>query len=129
MKDGKKAYRTVDEYIRLFPAETRKTLRRLREAILSAAPGAEESISYGMPAFRLGGILVYFAAYENHIGFYPTSAGVAAFAGELSRYECSKGTVRFPIDEPLPYPLIKKMVKFRAAQNLGKERGKSRKKN
>jgi uncharacterized protein YdhG (YjbR/CyaY superfamily) len=128
MKDFETSYRSIDEYIRQFPPEVKRTLQRLRKAILSAAPGAEETISYRMPAFKLKGVLVYFAAYKNHIGFYPTSSGIKAFAGELSRYKCSKGTVQFPIDGPLPYPLIKKIVKFRAAQNLGGEREKSRKK-
>ena len=128
MKDGKTAYRSIDEYIRSFPADVRKTLNRLRQEILSAAPGAEETISYGMPAFKLRGILVYFAAYKNHIGFYPTSSGIRAFRKDLSKYKCSKGTVQFPIGDPLPYPLIKKIVKFRISENLERDREKSGKK-
>jgi uncharacterized protein YdhG (YjbR/CyaY superfamily) len=125
MKDGKTAFRTIDEYIRLFPGEVQGTLRQLRKAIQSAAPDAEEAISYQIPTFRLKGNLVHFAAYKEHIGFYPTSSGIRAFRKDLSTYKCSTGTVQFPIDEPLPYRLIKKIVKFRVAENLERDREKS----
>lgn len=124
MNKGTKGIRTVDEYIRAFPADVQAKLRQLRKAILSAAPGAEETISYGMPAFKLKGVLVYFAAYKNHIGFYPTSSGIRAFRKDLSEYKCSKGAVQFPIDEPLPYPIIRKIVKFRVAEDLKRDREK-----
>ena len=90
-------YSNIDEYIAMFPPDVQATLRRLREVIKGAAPGAEEAIRYGMPTFRLNGNLVHFAAYKTHIGFYPTPSGIEAFQKELSKYEVSKGTVRFPI--------------------------------
>jgi uncharacterized protein YdhG (YjbR/CyaY superfamily) len=125
MKKGTNASMTIDEYIRSFPEAVQAKLRQLRKAIRSAAPGAEETISYGMPAFKIKGVLVYFAAYKNHIGFYPTSSGIRAFRKDLSKYKCSKGTVQFPIDEPMPYTLIKKIVKFRISENLERDREKS----
>jgi uncharacterized protein YdhG (YjbR/CyaY superfamily) len=88
--------------------------------IKAAAPEAEEKISYQMPAFAQNGILVYFAAHKNHIGFYPTSSGIEKFKDELSAYENSKGAIRFPIDEPIPYELVKKIVAFRLQENLNK---------
>jgi uncharacterized protein YdhG (YjbR/CyaY superfamily) len=118
MRDTKTACVTIDGYIADFPQDVRKKLRELREAVIAAAPGAEEKISYRMPAFALKGNLVYFAAYKKHIGFYPTSSGIKAFKNELAAYEVSKGTVRFPIDKPLPLKLIGRIVKFRVAENL-----------
>jgi uncharacterized protein YdhG (YjbR/CyaY superfamily) len=93
----------------------------MRQAIREAAPEAEETISYRMPAFRLKGILVYFAAFKNHIGFYPTSSAIEVFKEKLSDYEISKGTVRFPINEPIPFGLVREMVKFRVKENLSKK--------
>ena len=90
--------------------------------IHEAAPEAQETISYGMPAFRLNGILVYFAAFKDHIGFFPTSSGVSAFAGELSSYDTAKGTIRLPLDKPIPVDLIQKIVKFRVQENLNKKK-------
>lgn len=113
--------KNVDEYIALQPAEVRWTLEKLRETIKKAAPKAEEVISYKMPAYKFHGVLVYFGAYQNHIGFYPTGRGISAFKKELSVYEGSKGTVRFPIDEPLPLTLIKKIVRFRLKENEQKQ--------
>ena len=113
-------YSNIDEYIALFPTDVQSTLRRLREVIKGAAPGAEEAIRYGMPTFRLNGNLVHFAAYKTHIGFYPTPSGIAAFQKELSKYEISKGTVRFLIGEPIPYDLIERIVRFRVKENLAK---------
>lgn len=110
----------TDEYIARFPAEVRVILDELRATIKKAAPEARESISYQMPAYALNGPLVYFAAYKNHIGFYPTGSGIENFKNELSAYSGSKGTVRFPLDQPLPFDLITKMVKFRVKENMEK---------
>ncbi len=128
MKSNKAGFTSIDEYIATCPKEIQKTLQELRATIKAAAPGAEEKISYQMPAFALNGILVYFAAFKNHIGFFPTGSGVQAFKDELSQYEGSKGTVRFPLDKPLPLELISKIVKFRVAENLKKAEMKSSKK-
>lgn len=117
---GEKA-RDIDEYISLHPDNVRVQLEKLRQTIRKAAPKAEEVISYQMPAFKLNGMLVYFAGYKTHIGFYPTGSGIAAFKKELAKYETSKGTVRFPIDKALPLSLIGKMVKFRVKENLEKK--------
>ncbi len=121
MKKGK-AVKDVDEYIVFQPMEVREKLEQLRQAIKKAAPQADESISYMMPAYKFHGVLVYFGAYKNHIGFYPTGRGISAFQKELSNYEGSKGAVRFPIDKPLPLGLINKIVKFRVKENLEKKK-------
>ncbi|OGN96126.1 MAG: hypothetical protein A2Z71_10155 [Chloroflexi bacterium RBG_13_50_21] len=118
MKSDKVGFRSIDEYIGTFPQETQKILEELRATIKVAAPEAEEKISYQMPTFYLKGNLVHFAAYKNHIGFYPAPDGIQAFKDALSKYESSKGAVRFPLDEPLPLELISKIVQFRAAENL-----------
>jgi uncharacterized protein YdhG (YjbR/CyaY superfamily) len=118
----KKQYKNIDEYIAGFPENIQAILQNLRRVIHEAAPEAQETISYGMPAFRLNGIVVYFAAFKDHIGFFPTSSGVSAFARELAPYDTSKGTIRFPLDEPIPVNLIKKIVKFRAQENLNKKK-------
>lgn len=120
MKTGRAAPKTIDEYIAGFPPDVRRSLQRLRTAIRTAAPRAEEAISYQMPTFKLHGNLVHFAAYQNHIGFYPAPRAIEAFQKELSAYEGSKGTVKFPIDKPVPLALITRMVKFRVKQNLAK---------
>ena len=109
---------SIDEYIREFPPEIQKKLEELRDAVISSAPGAEERISYGMPAFYLKGNLVYFAAYKNHIGFYPTPSGIEAFRDELQGYKSSKGAVQFPVSEPLPLDLIARITEFRVRENL-----------
>jgi uncharacterized protein YdhG (YjbR/CyaY superfamily) len=108
----------INEYIATFPEETQKLLEQLRLTIKEAAPEAEEVISYQMPAFRLNGILVYFAAYKNHIGFYPSGSGIANFKEEIQTFKNSKGTVQFPINNPLPIELISKIVKYRVNENL-----------
>ncbi len=108
--------KNIDEYISSFPEDIQAILEKLRETIRETVPDAEETISYQMPAFKLGKVLVYFAAYKNHIGFYPTPSGIEAFKTELSGYETSKGAIRFPIDKPLPYDLVKKIVEFRAKE-------------
>ena len=113
----RKPIKTIDEYIAAYPKDIRILLKTLRKAIRLSAPGAEETISYQMPAFRLKGILVYFAAFKNHIGFFPTASAVEAFKEELASFETSKGTVRFPLDKPLPIALVKRIVKYRVKQN------------
>lgn len=112
----------VDEYIAMFPNDIQEILKKLRKTIKKAAPDAEEVISYRMPAYKYHGILVYFAAYKNHIGFYPTSSGIETFKKELSAFKGSKGTVQFPIDETLPLKLISKIVEFRVHKNLEGEK-------
>jgi uncharacterized protein YdhG (YjbR/CyaY superfamily) len=116
----------IDEYIAGCPQHARGKLMELRATIRKAAPGAEEKISYRMPAFNLNGILVYFAAQTRHIGFYPTSSGVTAFKEELGDYKNSRGAIQFPYDQPLPLELIARIVKFRVRENA--ERIKSIKK-
>ena len=110
----------IDDYISRFPVETQKLLEQLRKAIQKAAPKAIEVISYGMPAFKLNGVLVYFAGYDRHIGFYPTPSAIIAFKKELSGYITSKGAVQFPLDKPLPLTLIASIVKLRLRQDLEK---------
>jgi len=120
-------FTSIDGYIALFPDEIQKKLQEIRATIQIAAPAAKEKISYQMPAFAQKGILVYFAAWKDHIGFYPTSSGTQAFRKELSGYETTKGTVKFPLDKPLPLDLISKIVKFRLVENLSKAEEKSKK--
>jgi len=117
-------FNTIDEYIASFPEETRVLLTQLRDAIRKASPEAEEKISYGIPTFTLKGNLVHFAAYKNHIGFYPAPAGIEAFRKELSPYKGAKGSVKFPINKPIPLDLIIKIVKFRTRQNQELAKGK-----
>jgi uncharacterized protein YdhG (YjbR/CyaY superfamily) len=111
---------SIDEYIRSFPKEIQKLLNEVRAAIKSAAPEASEKISYQIPTFYLNGNLVHFAAFKNHIGFYPTSSGISAFKDELKEYKSAKGSVQFPLDKPMPIDLIKKIVKFRVLENTQK---------
>jgi uncharacterized protein YdhG (YjbR/CyaY superfamily) len=118
MESSKVGYTSIDEYIAMFPTEKRQMLEEMRATIRAHAPEATEKISYQIPTFYLKGNLVHFAAFTNHIGFYPTSSGTQAFDTELSIYEGSKGTVRFPWDKPLPLELIGKIVAFRVAENL-----------
>jgi uncharacterized protein YdhG (YjbR/CyaY superfamily) len=118
MESNRKGYHSIDEYIATFPEEVQKILEELRATIKASAPDAEEKISYQMPTFALKGNLVHFAAWNRHIGFYPTSSGTQAFTQELSIYESAKGSVKFPIDKPLPLELIGKIVKFRVTENL-----------
>jgi uncharacterized protein YdhG (YjbR/CyaY superfamily) len=108
---------SVDEYLAGFDAGTRKILKQVRAAIKQAAPEAQEVISYGMPAFKWNGMLVWYAGYAKHIGFYPKPEALLAFKKELAVYKSSKGAVQFPIDKPMPLALIKKMVKFRIQAN------------
>jgi len=125
MERNKAGITSIDEYIAAFPEETQKILEELRATIRAAAPDAEEKISYQMPTFALKGNLVHFAAFKNHIGLYPTPSGTQAFKRELSIYQGAKGSIKFPIDKPLPLKLISKIVKFRVAENLKKAEKKS----
>jgi uncharacterized protein YdhG (YjbR/CyaY superfamily) len=111
---------TIDEYIAEFPADVQRRLQRVRKTIVKAAPGAEEMISYRIPAFKLSGYLVYFAGHTKHIGLYPAPRGNASFKQELAAYKGGKGTVQFPHDEPLPLELIGRIVKHRVQENLAK---------
>ena len=129
MESRKDAFKSIDEYIAAFPEDIQKTLHKLRATIKTFAPDAEERISYQIPTFFLNGNLVHFAAYKKHIGFYPTSSATRVFKRELSIYEGGKGTVRFPIDKPLPLKLIGRIVKFRVAENLKNADVRSRKYN
>jgi uncharacterized protein YdhG (YjbR/CyaY superfamily) len=107
----------IDQYIAEFPDNVRETLETLREAIRNAAPDADETINYQIPTLKLNGNLVHFAAFPNHIGFYPTPSGIEKFKKELAGFKTAKGSVQFPLDQPLPLGLIKKIVKFRVAEN------------
>lgn len=118
MKANQKVPGDIDEYISGFPSETREVLTKIRTVIRASAPEVEETISYHMPTFKFHGILVHFAAYKTHIGFYPTPSGIERYKKELSGYELSKGTVRFEFDKPIPYDLIQKITAFRARENL-----------
>jgi uncharacterized protein YdhG (YjbR/CyaY superfamily) len=122
MKRHSDAIRTIDDYLAGLPDGPKQILSQLREAVRAAAPGAAEKISYQMPAYDLDGILVYFAAFKKHVGFYPTSSGISAFERELAPYAVSKGTVRFPFDKPLPLKLIARIVKYRVAENRKRAR-------
>jgi uncharacterized protein YdhG (YjbR/CyaY superfamily) len=117
MRADQTAPKDIDEYIARFPPEIQRLLTNIRVTVRAAAPEAQETISYQMPAFALNGILVYFAAFKNHIGFFPTGAGVEAFKDELAAYATSKGTVRFPLDKPIPFDLISRIVTLRVKQN------------
>jgi uncharacterized protein YdhG (YjbR/CyaY superfamily) len=111
-------FKSVDEYIDSYPEETQKYLRKVRDTVKKAAPDSIESISYGMPAYKLyGKALVYFAGYDKHIGFYATPTGHSEFASELSKYKQGKGSVQFPLDEPIPFDLISRITKFRVQEN------------
>ena len=110
--------KSIDDYIASFPDEIQKTLQEFRATIQAAAPGAEERISYSMPAYVLNGNLVYFAAHKKHIGLYHASSAIPVFEHEASRYAGPKGSLKFPLDEPIPLDLVGKIVKFRVAENL-----------
>ncbi len=125
METNKSGFNSIDEYIATFPQDIQKILEEVRAVIKAAAPKAEEKISYQMPTFFLNGNLVHFAAFKKHIGFYPTPSGTEAFQKELSAYKGAKGSVQFPLDEPMPLKLISRIVKFRAAENLKKAKVKA----
>ncbi|PKN61358.1 MAG: hypothetical protein CVU57_29785 [Deltaproteobacteria bacterium HGW-Deltaproteobacteria-15] len=126
MKTNRKAPTNIDEYIAGFPPDVQKVLEKIRKIIRKAAPDAEETIKYRIPTFTLKGNLVHFAAFKEHIGFYPTPTGTEEFKNELSLYKGGKGSVRLPLDKPIPFGLISKIVKFRVEENS--ERGKIKKK-
>jgi len=115
----------IDEYIGNHPPNVQKILQELRMIVHELAPDVQEAISYGIPTFKLNGNLVHFAAFEKHIGFYPTPSGITAFRERLSPYSTSKGAVQFPLNGPIPYDLVRDMVRFRMKENLekGKKKG------
>jgi uncharacterized protein YdhG (YjbR/CyaY superfamily) len=108
----------IDDYIAGFPADVQQILQQIRNTIRDAAPGAQETIKYQAPTFTLNGNLVHFAAFKNHIGFYPTPSGIEQFKKELSPYKGAKGSVQFPLDKPIPFDLIRRIVEFRVRENL-----------
>jgi uncharacterized protein YdhG (YjbR/CyaY superfamily) len=114
----------VDKFISTYPEEVQEVLNKVRATIHEAAPGAVETINYGIPTFTLNGNLVHFSGFKDHIGFYPTPSGIEKFKKELSKYEGAKGSVKFPLDQPMPYELITKIVKFRVQENLAKKKKK-----
>lgn len=118
----KKQYKTIDGYIKTFPKDVQLILEKMRQTIQKAAPEATEAISYQMPAFKLNGNLIWFAAFKNHIGFYPIPSGIEAFKEEVSPYIAGKGTLQFPLDKPITYDLIEKVVIFRIKENLEKKK-------
>ncbi|HEX9333411.1 MAG TPA: DUF1801 domain-containing protein [Anaerolineales bacterium] len=120
MKTDQTAPKTIDEYIAGFPNDIQEVLQKIRMTIRKAAPEAEETIKYRMPTFTLKGNLIHFAAFKNHIGFYPVPTGIEKFKKELSVYKTAKGSVQFPLDKPIPFDLISKIVKFRVKENLAR---------
>ncbi len=128
MKNNPDGFLSIDEYIATFPQEIQTILQQLRATIQAAAPEAEEKISYQLPTFALHGNLVHFAAWKTHIGLYPAPSGISTFAQELVKYETAKGSIRFPIQEPLPLELIGNIVKLRVVENLKKAEMKAAKK-
>jgi len=118
---------TIDEYIAGYPPDVQAILQRIRAIIRKAAPGAEEAIRYRLPTFVLNGNLVHFGAFKSHIGFYPTPTGTARFEKELSVYKGAKGSVQFPLDRPIPYDLITRIVEFRVKESLEKAAAKGKK--
>jgi uncharacterized protein YdhG (YjbR/CyaY superfamily) len=119
--------KTVDEYIALFPLEVQERLQKIRTTIRKAAPKAEETISYQLPTFTLGGkYLIYFAAFKKHVSVYPAPRGAEVFKEELAKYKGGKGTVQFPLDKPIPFSLISRIVKFRVKEHLEKAKGKKK---
>ena len=115
-------FRTIDEYIKFFPEDVQSVLRKIRQTIQKAAPDAVEAISYQMPTLKLNGKnLVHFAAWKNHIGFYPLPSGIDAFQEELSLYKNSKGSIQFPMDKPVPFDLVEKIVRFRVEESIKKK--------
>jgi uncharacterized protein YdhG (YjbR/CyaY superfamily) len=112
-----KGFKTVDEYIASHPKKVQNILQELRQTVKEVAPEAKEVISYQMPAFKQNGVLVWFAAFKSHVGFFPKVSAIEAFKQELSGYELSKGTIRFPLDKPMPLELIKKIVRYRLEED------------
>ncbi|MHB8567730.1 MAG: iron chaperone [Nitrososphaerales archaeon] len=120
MNTTTKEVKTIDDYIEAFPEEVQNILEKMRQTIQKAAPEAKEAISYQIPTYNLNGNLVHFAAFKDHISFFPTSSGKDAFKKELSKYKGGKGTIQFPLEKPIPYDLVKKIVIFRRKENLEK---------
>lgn len=112
-----KTFENIDDYINAFHGETKEILEKIRKTVREAAPEATESINYGIPTFKLAGNLVHFAAYKNHIGFYPAPSGMEEFKKEVATFKTGKGTLQFPLDKPIPYELITEIVQFRVAEN------------
>ena len=128
MKTEQAAPQDIDEYIASFPKGVQEILEKIRAIIRKAAPDAEEAIKYQMPTFILNGNLVHFAAFKKHIGFYPTPTGIDEFKEDLSAYKGAKGSVQFPLDQPIPFDLIGRIVKFRVKESLEKAKAKGKKK-
>jgi uncharacterized protein YdhG (YjbR/CyaY superfamily) len=122
MTSKKARPKTITEYINAAPKETQMKLREMRACIRAAAPGAQESLKWGMPAFSYRRILVTFGAFKHHVGFYPTSSAVTAFADELSKFATAKGSIQFPLEKPLPLPLIRKITAFRVRQSVEEDK-------
>lgn len=127
MKTERTAPQNIDEYIAGFPPDVQDILQKVRATIRETAPNAAETINYQIPTFTLKGNLVHFGAFKNHIGFYPTPTGMEKFKDELSGYEGAKGSVQFPLDRPIPYDLIRQIVKFRVEENLARAAAKKKK--
>lgn len=128
MDTNKTAFESIDHYISTFPPDIQDLLESIRQIIREAAPEATEKISYQMPTFAQHGNLVHFAAFKHHIGFYPAPSGIVAFEQELAPFIAGKGTIQFPLDKPIPYELITKIVKYRVAENIAKAEQKAAKK-
>jgi|SRR5581483_1479173 len=129
MKSNQSDPKNIDEYIAGFPPNVQDILQKIRLTIRKAVPDAEETMSYKIPTFTLNGkYLIYFAAYKNHIGLYPAPTGIEKFKQALDEYGGGKGTLKFPLDEPIPYSLITRIVKFRAKENLGRPKANRKKK-
>ena len=118
---------TIDEYICAFPPEVQAVLQKVRQSVRDAAPEAEEVISYRIPAFKQHGVLIYFAAFKNHIGFYPPVSGDPALEKAVSRYAGEKGSLRFPLNQPIPFDLIGRITRLRLRQNLARAASKGKK--
>ena len=128
MPNQKSTNKEVDKYIARFPKDVQSILEKIRKTIRKSAPKAEETINYGIPTFTLEGNLAHFAGFKSHIGFYPAPSGIEKFKKELSTNEGAKGSVQFPLDQPIPYELIGKIVKFRVKENLERAEAKRKKK-
>jgi len=126
MKTTRPVYRTIDEYIAGHPPEVQEILQKVRRVIHEAAPEAAEAIKYGIPTFVFGGNLVHFGAFKEHLGFFPTPSGIEAFHDELAKYAQSKGTIRFPYNQPIPYDLITRVVKGRVKEVTEKAQARSK---
>lgn len=122
MPEKPAAPKTIDEYIAAFPGDVQEILQQVRQTIRAAAPEAEEAMAYGIPTFRLNGNLVHFGGFKRHIGFYPAPSGIEAFKEELAQYSQSKGSLQFPLDQPMPYDLIRRVTLFRVEENLKRKK-------